>query len=133
MAQYDKMIKTILFRSFTRKKCLLLEEKAVQFPPCLLNVACSLNYFSKNIPPCSLNVACLFNRDLRVRMYILSLFLSKIKITIVEIDRTETIDPTNNSYLDGLGGKGPGAGIVQHVAFTHSSTSLIGIFEQFPR
>ena len=36
----------MIFRSFTRKKCLLLEEKAVQFPPCLLNVACSLNYFS---------------------------------------------------------------------------------------
>ena len=35
--------------SFTRKKYLLLEEKAVQFLPCLLNAAC------------------LFNRDLRVK------------------------------------------------------------------
>ena len=48
------MIKTMIFRSFTRKKCLLLENKAMQFPPCLLNVACLLNYFSKIFHPACL-------------------------------------------------------------------------------
>ena len=41
------MIKIMNFRRFTKKKCLLKEEKAVQFPPCLLSLACLLNYFSK--------------------------------------------------------------------------------------
>jgi hypothetical protein len=44
----------MIFRSFTRNKCLLHEEKPVQFPPCLLNVACSLNYFSKIFHPARL-------------------------------------------------------------------------------
>ena len=57
---YSYMIKTMIFISFTRKKCLLLEEKAVQFPPCLLNLACSLNYFSKIFHPAGLiQPACL--------------------------------------------------------------------------
>ena len=62
-------------------------------------------------------------------MYILSLFLSKIIITIVEMARKEIIEPTTKSYLGP--GPGPGEGVVQHVDFTHSSTFIRGILEQF--
>ena len=48
------MKKTMISRSFTRKKCLLLEEKAIQVPPCCL------------ISACLLNSACLLKKDLRV-------------------------------------------------------------------
>ena len=56
-------------------------------------------------------------------MKLLSLFLSKKIITIVEMDRKETIVQTN-----GLGGgKGPGAGpTFQHDAFTQTSASIRG-------
>ena len=61
-------------------------------------------------------------------MYILSLFLSKIIITIVEMARKEIIEPTTKSYLGP--GPGPGEGAVQHVDCTHSSTFIRGILEQ---
>ena len=64
-------------------------------------------------------------------MYILSLFLRKIIITIVEMARKEIIEPTTKSYLGPGPGPGPGEGAVQHVDCTHSSTFIRGILEQF--
>ena len=48
------MMKTMILWSFTIKKCLVIGEKVVQFPPCLLNLACSLNKKKKIFHPARL-------------------------------------------------------------------------------
>ena len=45
---------------------LLAQQFSKNIPTCLLNSACSFNWFSKNMLPCSLNTDRSSNRDLRV-------------------------------------------------------------------